>query len=358
MLLITLKTNTHVTGEAEEINAVLNDGREITATLVGKDPRRDLALVKFNSDKEIPVAELGDSSNLKVGDWVLAVGSPFGFVNSVTAGIVSAKVRSGPENMMSRFIQTDAAINQGNSGGALVNIDGKVVGINTWIAAPTEGSVGLGFAVPIDDAKKSIDEMITKGTVDYGWLGVTVTDMSEKVAEEMKLSIQKGAFIHNVYLDSPAQKGGLRPGDFVTEINGKKITSRDDLVRVVGNMKAGERAEFSIIRYSEQKTVTMEIGKRKDEQTIQAQQNKLWPGMVVVPLEKQAREQLGLDSSVTGALVANLQEKSKPYIGGIRPYDVVTEINDTTIESLMDFFKAVNGSVCIPVQDRFYPRRE
>ncbi len=159
-------TNAHVAGKADEINAVLNNGDEYTSKLVGKDPRRDLALVKFSSDKEIPVAEIGDSSDLRVGDWVLAVGSPFGFVNSVTAGIVSAKGRSGPQNMMSQFIQTDAAINRGNSGGALVDIDGKVVGINTWIAAPSGGSVGLGFAVPINDAKNSIDDMITKGTVD------------------------------------------------------------------------------------------------------------------------------------------------------------------------------------------------
>ena len=331
-------TNEHVVGNADEINVVLHDESEYTATLVGNDPRKDLALVEFSTDDDIPVAELGDSDDIYVGDWVLAVGSPFGFVSSVTAGIVSAKGRSGPQNNISDFIQTDAAINRGNSGGALVNIEGEVVGINTWIAAPTGGSVGLGFAIPINNAKKAIDDFIEKGEVEYGWLGVTVTDASEEVAEEMEIADESGAFIHNVYIDSPAEEGGILPGDFVTEINGNNIKNRDELVRVVGDLEAGEMADFSIIRYGEEQDITVEIGKRKDQEAILSQQDKLWPGMIVIPITEDVRQQMEIESSVEGVVVASVEKQTKPYIGGLRPYDIITEI-----DSIVDFYRAINN---------------
>ncbi len=335
-------TNEHVVGEADEIKVVMHDESEYTASLVGKDPRKDLALVEFSSKNNHPVAELGDSETLRVGDWVLAVGSPFGFVSSVTAGIVSAKGRSGPQNNISDFIQTDAAINRGNSGGALVNIEGEVVGINTWIAAPTGGSIGLGFAIPINNVKKTIDDFIEKGKVEYGWLGVTVTDLSDEAAEQMDIGDAHGAFIHNVYIDSPAEKGGMLPGDFVTEINGRKIKNRDELVRVVGDLAADETAEFGIIRYGKSQEIEVEIGRRKNREEILSQQKKLWPGMIVVPLSEEVRTRMELESSVDGVVVANVEKQTKPYIGGIRPYDIITEVNDSEIDSLIDFYRAVN----------------
>jgi Do/DeqQ family serine protease len=314
------------------------------ATLVGKDPRKDLALVEFSTKDDLPVATLGDSEELRVGDWVLAVGSPFGFVSSVTAGIVSAKGRSGPQNNISDFIQTDAAINRGNSGGALVNLEGEVVGINTWIAAPTGGSIGLGFAIPINNAKKAIDDFIEKGEVEYGWLGVTVTDLSDAAAEQMNIGDENGAFIHNVYIDSPAHEGGILPGDFVTAINGNNIKNRDELVRVVGDLEAGEQAEFSLIRYGNDATVTVEIGKRKDREAILSQQSKLWPGMIVVPLTDEVQSRMEIEESVDGVVVANVEKQTKPYIGGIRPYDIITEVNDESIGNLLDFYRAINES--------------
>ena len=335
-------TNEHVVGEADEIKVVMHDESEYMATLVGKDSRKDLALVEFSTKDDLPVAELGDSEELRVGDWVLAVGSPFGFVSSVTAGIVSAKGRSGPQNNISDFIQTDAAINRGNSGGALVNIEGDVVGINTWIAAPTGGSIGLGFAIPINNAKKAIDDFIEKGKVEYGWLGVTVTDLSDEAAKQMNITEENGAFIHNVYIDSPADKGGILPGDFVTAINGSNIKSRDELVRFVGDLEAGESAEFSLIRYGEEESVTVEIGQRKDQDAILSQQSKLWPGMIVVPLSEEVKSRMEIESSVDGVVVANVEKQTKPYIGGIRPYDVITKINDDSVENLIDFYEAIN----------------
>ncbi|MCF7938561.1 MAG: Do family serine endopeptidase [Spirochaetales bacterium] len=337
-------TNAHVVGDADEIQAVLNDGKQFTASLVGKDPRRDLALVQFTSDEDIPVAELGNSDKMQPGDWVLAVGSPFGFASSISAGIVSAKGRSGPQQTISQYIQTDAAINRGSSGGALVNLEGKVVGINTWIAAPSGGNVGLGFAVPINNAKQSITDIIEKGKVEYGWLGVTATNVNEKLAEKMKLDTQQGALVHNIYLDSPAAEGGLLPGDFITRINDQEISDRDELVRVIGNMRAGESADFTVYRYGEKKNISLSLGKREDRETIISNQDKLWPGMIVVPLQKETREKLNLEASVDGVLLVHLQKGSKPYIGGLRPSDVITKINETPVESLLDYYKAFNNT--------------
>ncbi|MFP4179438.1 MAG: Do family serine endopeptidase [Spirochaetaceae bacterium] len=335
-------TNDHVVGEADEIRVIMHDETEYMGTLVGKDTRRDLALVEFTTEDDLPVANLGDSDEIRVGDWVLAVGSPFGFVSSVTAGIVSAKGRTGPEQNISDFIQTDAAINRGNSGGALVNIDGEVVGINTWIAAPTGGSIGLGFAIPINNAKRAIDDIIEKGEVEYGWLGVTITDLGDSVAEDMNIENRKGAFIHNVYTDSPADKGGILPGDFVTQINGENIQDRDQLVRTVGDLMAGETAEFNIIRYGEEKTLRVEIGRRENQEAILSQQAKLWPGMMVIPLTEEVREEMEIEDSQEGVVVANVEKQTKPYVGGIRPYDIITEINGNSIDSLIDYYRAIN----------------
>jgi Do/DeqQ family serine protease len=343
-------TNNHVVGEADEIKAVLNDNREYTASLVGKDPRKDLAMVMFETkDGDIPVARLGDSDAMQVGDWVLAVGSPFGFVSSVTAGIISAKGRSGPEGNISDFIQTDAAINRGNSGGALVDIYGNVIGINTWIAAPTGGSVGLGFAIPINNAKGAIEDFISKGEVEYGWLGVSVGDMTKEFADALGLDELKGAFVHNIYMDSPADKGGMRPGDFITRINGRRVESRDEVVRVVGDLEAGERAEFEVIRFGRSMNLTVKIGKRADSEKILSNQNKLWPGMTVVPLEEEAKKQMEIDASTEGVLVLNVEKGTKAFIHGLRAYDIILSINGTDIKSMEDFYRIMGD----PDLDKF-----
>lgn len=337
-------TNNHVVGKADEIVVVLNDGREYPAELVGADERMDLAMVSFSTGEDIPVAMLGDSDELQIGDWVLAVGSPFGFVSSVTAGIVSAKGRSGPEDNISDFIQTDAAINQGNSGGALVNIRGEVVGINTWIAAPTGGSVGLGFAIPINNAKGAIEDFIEKGKIEYGWLGVTVTDLLPGMAEALDLENQKGAFIHNIYLDSPADKGGIKPGDFIISIDNRPVRNRDDLVRMVGELTAGSIVEFSIVRYGETTSEVVRIGKREESQAIAGRMNMLWPGITIVPLNDELGKELELSGDEEGVLAAMVEKGTKAYLAGIRPYDLIYRINDTPIRELSDFYRSINES--------------
>lgn len=335
-------TNNHVAGKADEIKVVLNDGREYPAKLVGADERMDLAMVSFDAKEDIPVAEIGDSDKLQVGDWVIAVGSPFGFVSSVTAGIVSAKGRSGPQNNISDFIQTDAAINQGNSGGALMNIYGQVVGINTWIAAPSGGSVGLGFAIPINNAKKAIDDFINKGEIEYGWLGVTVSELYPGMEESMGIDNQKGAFIQNVYIDSPAAKGGIEPGDFVTAIDNRAVRSRDDLVRMVGELPAGSSVDFDIIRDGKEITLKVKIGKRENSEAIAGNMSKLWPGLTVIGLDEDVRNELKIDAKENGVVVVGVEKGTKPYVAGIRNYDLIYRINDKQINNVGDFYDAMN----------------
>ncbi|MFQ3619599.1 MAG: trypsin-like peptidase domain-containing protein, partial [Spirochaetales bacterium] len=251
-------TNNHVIGNAEEINVRLHDQREFKASLVGRDERKDIAVISFIGEPNIPLAVLGDSTTLQVGDWVLAVGNPFGLESTVTAGIVSALGRrGGPEGNISDFIQTDAAINQGNSGGALVNLAGEVVGVNTWITSPTGGSIGLGFAIPINNLKKTLDELIEKGSVQYGWLGVSISSIGREIASDMGLPSTQGAFVYHVFKGSPADKGGILPGDFITRINGDILRTSDDLVLKVGDLPVGKQTTFTLIRQGQTLSVTV-----------------------------------------------------------------------------------------------------
>ncbi|MFW6363856.1 MAG: trypsin-like peptidase domain-containing protein, partial [Spirochaeta sp.] len=239
-------TNYHVVGQADEIEVGLYDGRTFEAELVGGDERSDLALLRFNASGDIPVADLGNSDNLQVGDWVLAVGNPFGFHSSVTAGIVSATGRRAQQGgarlpQMTDFIQTDAAINPGNSGGALVNMQGEVIGINTWIVGSQGGgNVGLGFAIPINHAAGAIDQLIEEGRIVYGWLGVSIADASQEslptLAEDLGILEEDGSLIVNVYRDSPAAQAGIMPGDYVTAIGDQQIDDTVNFQRVVGGI--------------------------------------------------------------------------------------------------------------------------
>ncbi len=337
-------TNNHVVGSATEIKVKLYDGREFTAKLVGKDARKDLALVSFTTkDKNIPVATLGNSDSAQVGDWVLAIGNPFGFQSTVTAGIVSAKGRQGvgPGNTIDQFIQTDAAINRGNSGGALVNMEGQVIGINDWIVAPSGGSVGLGFAIAINDAKRAIGDFINHGSVQYGWLGVSVQDPYPSLAKEMQLENKEGSFVYHVFQSSPAEKGGILPGDFITSINGTHVKNTDELIRMVGDLPAGKDATFDLIRYGTPKTVTVRIGLRKDQAAIEKNRN-LWPGISVLPIDSQIRQQLKLADNVQGLVVVNVIDKTPAAVAGLQQGDVIKKINNQPISNAMDFYQDIN----------------
>jgi len=350
-------TNNHVVDGSSTISVKLADQTVFKAKVVGTpDPRRDLAIVSFASNDDLTVADLGDSSALQVGDLVLAVGNPFGFENTVTMGIVSALGRTGPAGgdvaTNTDYIQTDAAINQGNSGGALVNIKGEVIGINTWIAAPTGGSIGLGFAIPINNAKKAIDDFINKGKVEYGFLGVQPADPSTEtypgVARDLKVENVKGALVVNVYKNSPADKAGMQPGDYVTKVNGQDIANTNKLIQVVGDLLAGRSYDFELIRYGEKTKLSIKLAMRPEEGSDATAYKNLWTGMSVVHVNDQVRQQdqnvpKGVDGVMIGYVAADTPDNQSPAaIAGFRPYDVITQVNGKDVRTVMDFYKALN----------------
>jgi len=338
-------TNNHVIDKADKISVKLSDNREYDGTLVGADTRRDLALVSITTkETDLALAKLGDSDELQVGDWVLAMGNPLGLEFSVTSGIVSALGRQGgPDEgvTVNNYIQTDASINRGNSGGALVNLKGEVVGINTWIASPNGASVGLGFAIPINSTKKAIADFLAGGTVKYGWLGASVQDVTKEMAADLKLPSSKGSFIPHVFRGSPADKSGILPGDFVTAINGKTIPDTNRLVQTVGDLPAGQSAEFTLIRNGETLKKTVTIDARPKEADLSAL--KLWPGFQVTPLTPALKDQLELAPSLEGLVVARVEDKSTGDIAGLKQGDVLKAVNGQAVKTTADFYRALNG---------------
>jgi Do/DeqQ family serine protease len=334
-------TNFHVVGDATEISVALNDGTELPVKLVGKDERKDLAMVSFTYQEDLPLAVLGDSDMVKVGDWAIAIGNPLGFMSSMTMGIVSAVGRTGgPAGNINDFIQTDTSINQGNSGGALVNIRGEVIGINTWIASSSGGgSVGLGFAIPINNAKRSIDEFIDKGEISYGWLGVSLTDPDRDMVQALNLAGRRGAMVSQLFLGSPAEKGGIQPGDFITSLNGKEVRGMNHLTLMVGDLKPGDRAVFSVVRDGASRDVQVRIEERKDETA--AENNKLWPGVYVVPITDTVRDTLKLKAGTEGLYVGQVIAKSPAAVVGLLRQDIITAVNGDKIKDLAGFYKVV-----------------
>lgn len=353
-------TNDHVAADAESIEVVLDDERTYQARLVGTDSRRDLAIVSFQTDEtDIPVAELGKSGDLKVGDWVLAMGSPFGYVSSVTAGIVSALGRSGRDiNNINDFIQTDAAINSGNSGGPLVNIYGEVVGINTWIAAPSGGSIGLGFAIPIDNAKMIVEELIEYGRAVDGWLGISMLDTEQynALVTEDNQTEAEGVFVGNVYLDSPAYKGGIRAGDIIIGYNGTIGTDIEELSRFISDSPLGTSQEFIILRDDKTYKVSVALEQRKTEDEISSGSDRLWPGILPVELSDDIRTSLGLSNRQNGVMVqfiTSAEEANMFREAGMTNYDVITEINGERIDGLSDFYRIISDDSLATYEIRY-----
>ncbi len=336
-------TNEHVVGDADEITVSLHDGQMFDATLVGTDSNRDLALVVFETRDDLPMAILGDSDELQVGDWAFAVGNPLGYESTITAGIISALGRrSGPGNGISGltdYIQTDAAINQGNSGGALVNLRGEVIGINSWIASQTGGSVGLGFAIPINNAKRVIDEFIAYGEVEYGWLGIRYGGaITNELADSLNLRNSRGAFVGSVFEDSPAQRAGIYPGDVITEIDGERIDDWNDLLNIVADLPPGSASNFEIIRENRPIVLRVRISRRTEE----TQTAHSWPGFTVVPLTDQIREGLSLRNE-SGKVVVSAVDAGGPAVdAGIRRGDIIRRIGNETVNDIAEFYELVN----------------
>lgn len=333
-------TNDHVIAEADEIRVTLDDGRVYSANRVGEDDRRDLAVVSFSEPAEtLPVAEFGDSDSLLVGDWVIAIGSPYGFQSTVTAGIVSALGRrGGPSGNISDFIQTDAAINQGNSGGALADMDGKIVGINTWITSQTGGSIGLGFSIPVNNARRVVRDLVVYGEVRDGWLGVNVSDLSEEIAEALSADLGQGALVRNVFLDSPADEAGLLPGDVIVRIGGRPVGGSAEVVAVVGDLVVDEAVDFDVLRDGDSLALSVRIGVRADARSL-ALNTAQWPGMSVYPITEEIRERAGLADPLSGVVVGSVEPRSPAAAAGLRIGDVITDLDGVSVTGLREFYR-------------------
>ena len=337
-------TNNHVVDDASEITIATKEGKEYKAEVVGKDERKDLALVSFKTNDFYPIAVLGDSDTVEVGHWAIAIGNPLGqqFAFSVTMGIISAVGRTGgPGGNINDFIQTDAPINQGNSGGPLINIRGEVIGINTWIASNTMGggNVGLGFAIPINNVKRAIDEFIETGTIKSGWLGVLLLDPTKEIITALGLENKRGALITQMFPGSPADKGGIRPGDFITHVNGKESRNVRQLQMLVSDLRAGETAAFTVIRDKQSRDMQVRIEERTDE--VASDNKKLWPGVIVIPLNDQIRQHLRLENNARGLFTEELISGTPADVVGLRRGDRIISVNGETVNDLASFYKVL-----------------
>ncbi|MEG4315633.1 DegQ family serine endoprotease [Pseudomonas sp. FIP_A4] len=331
-------TNNHVVADADEIIVRLPDRSELEAKLVGADPRTDVAVLKVEGEG-LPTVKLGDSSALKVGEWVLAIGSPFGFDHTVTAGIVSATGRSLPNESYVPFIQTDVAINPGNSGGPLFNLAGEVVGINSQIFTRSGGFMGLSFAIPIDVAMDVANQLRTEGKVSRGWLGVVIQEVNKDLAESFGLERPAGALVAQVMDGGPAARGGLRVGDVILSMNGKPIIMSADLPHLVGALKPGSTARMEVVREGERREVNVQIGALPEEgDEIAAagagpEQSDNRLGVKVSELTAEQRASLDLQGGVVITEILN----GPAAMIGLRPGDVITHLNNQAIDSAKTF---------------------
>ena len=330
-------TNAHVVEKATEIEVITLDGSKHKAKVVGADKKTDLAVLKLDDGKaQFKFARLGDSDRMQVGDWVIAVGSPFGLQATVTAGIVSAKARNIGQGPFDDFIQTDAAINPGNSGGPLVNMAGEVIGINTAIVA---GGSGIGFAIPSNMAKKIYTEINSKGRVTRGWLGVSIQPLTAELAKSFNAKDTKGVLISDVIGESPAAKAGLKPGDILLEFDGKKVEAPADLQRTVGLAQPGQEAKMKVWRDQGEKTIDIKIGEAPDDKETPARPSRVAPstlGLEVRPITPEIARQLNLKSN-DGVIVARVDEGSAAGDAGVQRGDVIREINRQKVRSMADY---------------------
>lgn len=333
-------TNNHVVADADEIVVRLSDRSELQAKLIGADPRTDVALLKVEG-KNLPTVKIGKSDDLKVGSWVLAIGSPFGFDHSATAGIVSAKGRSLPNENYVPFIQTDVAINPGNSGGPLFNLDGQVVGINSQIFTRSGGFMGLSFAIPIDVAMDVANQLKAGGKVNRGWLGVVIQEVNKDLAESFGLEKPAGALVAQVLEDGPAAKGGLQVGDVILSLNGQPIIMSADLPHLVGTLKAGSKADLEVVREGKRQHLQLTIGNLPEEDDealaqgdapgVARSSNRL--GVAVAELTAEQKKALDLHG---GVVIKDVQDGPAALIG-LRPGDVITHLNNQSIDSIKTF---------------------
>ncbi len=344
-------TNYHVVSDAEEVKVNLKgkekDYQSVDAKVVGRDKETDLALLKISVKKKLPVLEFGDSDDLRVGQWVMAIGNPFGLSSTVTAGIVSAKGRILGSGAFDDYIQTDASINPGNSGGPLLNLDGEVVGVNTAIVASGQG---IGFAIPSNMVKKVIAELRANKKVQRGWLGVSIQDLDQGSAKVLGLKKPEGALVASVLDGQPAQKAGIETGDVIIAINDEAVEDSNELLHKIAAIDPGNPTEITVWRKGKKLSFKVTLGERDldalDEKTEQKQETKEIRedsiGMSIRPVAKDEAEALGLEK-VRGLLITEVEENSKAEEADVQPGDVILEVNQHTVNTVQDFDKVLES---------------
>jgi serine protease Do len=339
-------TNNHVVDKATKIVVTLHDGRKLDATLVGHDPKTDLAVIKVN-ETDLPHVAFGDSDKSRVGDWVLAIGNPFGLGGTATAGIVSARGRDIQSGPYDDYLQIDAPINFGNSGGPVFNVTGEVVGVNTAIFSPNGGNIGIGFAIPANQAKEIVAQIRENGSVERGWLGVQIQDLDDELAASLGLEHAKGALVADVVGDGPAQHGGVVAGDVITKFNGHEIDAARTLSRVVADANPRETANVTVWRDGKSRELKIKLGEAAKAEQLAAAGPAAGDGtdalgLTLRGLTDEDKAQLGIPDSVTGALVIAVEDDSVAAEKGLQPGDVITQVNQKDVTTAAGAVAALN----------------
>jgi serine protease Do len=347
-------TNNHVIADADEINVIMNDGTKVKADIVGVDKKTDLAVLKFKPPKPLTAVKFGDSDKLRLGEWVVAIGNPFSLGGTVTAGIVSARNRDINSGPYDSYIQTDAAINRGNSGGPLFNLDGEVIGVNTLIISPSGGSIGIGFAVPSKTVVGVVDQLRQFGELRRGWLGVRIQTVTDEIAESLNIKRARGALIAGVEDKGPAKPAGIEPGDVVVKFDGKDIKEPKDLSRVVADTAVGKEVDVVVIRKGQEQTKKVTLGRLEDsDKPVQAAaKSKDEPaekpvtqkalGLDLATLSKDLRTRYKIKDSVKGVIITNVDGNSDAAEKRLSPGEVIVEVAQEAVSNAADVKKRVD----------------
>jgi serine protease Do len=341
-------TNNHVISEADEINVILNDGSRLKAEIIGKDQKTDIALLRVKPDKPLKAVKFGDSDKLRLGEWVIAIGNPFSLGGTVTAGIVSARNRDINSGPYDNYIQTDAAINRGNSGGPLFNLEGEVVGVNTAIISPSGGSIGIGFAVPSKTAVNVIDQLKEFGETRRGWLGVRIQQVTDEIAESLNIRPARGALVAGIDEKGPAKPAGIEPGDVIVKFDGKEIKEMRDLPRVVADTPVGKQTPVVVIRKGKELTKTVTLGRLEDGEKLAAANAKndgapersvvkKTLGIELSNLSDDLRRRYSIKDTVKGIVITGVDANSPAAEKRLSPGDVIVEIAQEAFSSTDDF---------------------
>jgi serine protease Do len=332
-------TNNHVIDGADEVTVVLEDGTSHKAQLQGSDPKTDLALLKIEAEEPLPYVAFGDSKGARAGDWIVAIGNPFGLGGTATTGIISARGRDIRSSAFDDYIQVDAPINQGNSGGPLFDVSGRVIGVNTAIFSPNGGNVGIGFAIPATIAKSVIDELKENGKIERGWLGVVIQPVTEDIAASLGLSESKGTLIADVMPNSPAAKAGIKPGDILTHFNGEELTRDKQLPWLVANMEANQEVKVDIVRQGEPRTLDVTIAATPNEEVSIAQadnekdQSTGKLGLALAPITPDVRQRFQLAEETQGVVIVAVRPGSPAEAQGLQVGDVISMVGQTRVQT-------------------------